>query len=46
MLYDADKLKELITNIAGKSNINALELLGSLMEQYDGCMLGFKFSRQ
>lgn len=46
MLYDADKLKELITNIAGKSNINALELLGSLMEQYDGCMFGFKFSRQ
>lgn len=46
MLYDADKLKEIITIVGGKSNIQALELLAKLMEQYDGCMLGFKFKKE
>ena len=42
----ADKLKEIITIVGGKSNIQALELLAKLMEQYDGCMLGFKFKKE
>lgn len=46
MLYDADKLKEIISIIGGKSNIQALELLAKLMEQYDGCMLGFTFKKE
>ena len=40
LLFNADKLLQLLTSLSSKSNNNTLKSIGSLAESYDGMLVG------
>lgn len=45
LLFDADKLMSLLSTISSITNSSTLSALNSLVEEYDGMMVGFDFSK-
>ncbi len=46
LLFKSDKLLQLLSFIANKSNNNSLKAIGSLAETYEGMQVGFKLKKQ
>lgn len=46
LLFKSDKLLQLLSFIADKSNNNSLKAIGSLAETYEGMQVGFKLKKQ
>lgn len=46
LLFPSDKLLDLITFLASKSNNSTLQSIGSLADSYEGMMLGFTLQKQ
>lgn len=45
LLFDADKLLELVSAVASVSDNSSLQTVNSLLENYDGVMIGFELSK-
>lgn len=45
LLFDSDKLLQIVTFLSKKSNNATLKTIGSLAESYDGMMLGFSLQK-
>ena len=45
LLFPSDRLLDLLTFLASKSNNATLQSIGSLAESYDGMMLGFTLEK-
>lgn len=45
LLFDSDKLLQVVTFLSKKSNNATLKTIGSLAESYDGMMLGFSLQK-
>lgn len=46
LLFNADKLLQLLTYLSSKSNNTTLKTIGSLAESYDGMLVGLGLERQ
>lgn len=46
LLFNADKILDVIQIIASNSNNTTLKTIGQLAEQYDGMLLGFVLTKQ
>ena len=46
LLFPSDRLLDLISFLASKSNNATLQSINSLAESYDGMMLGFTLQKQ
>ena len=46
LLFNFDKLLDLITFLSSKSNNNTLQTVGSLAEGYDGMLMGFSLKKE
>ena len=46
LLFNFDKLLDLITFLSSKSNNNTLQTIGSLAEGYDGMLMGFSLKKE
>ena len=46
LLFNADKLMNVLTLIASKSKNTTLKTIGTLAENYDGMLLGFSMQKQ
>lgn len=46
LLFDADKLFQLITYLSSKSNNSTLNAFSTIAQNYDGMMLGLSMSKQ
>lgn len=46
LLFKADKLLEIVALIAGKSETASLKTLSGLLNEYDGCNIGFEMTRK
>ena len=46
LLFPSDKLLDLISFLASKSNNSTLQSISSLADSYDGMMLGFTLQKQ
>ncbi len=42
LYFQADKLLELLTSVAGSSSVSSLSTISTLMSSYDGLLLGFE----
>lgn len=46
LLFKADKLLEIVSMIAGKTETSSLKTLSDLLNGYDGCNIGFEMTRK
>ena len=46
LLFNSDKLLDLITFLSSKSSNTTLQTISSLAESYDGMMLGFALKKE
>jgi hypothetical protein len=45
LLYDADKLLKFLTTISAVSNNSTLKSLSTLLESYDGMLIGWELQK-
>lgn len=45
ILYDADKVLALLTTLSGMTNNQSLQAIGSLLNSYDGMLMGLKLKK-
>lgn len=46
LLFKADKLIEIVSTISGVTDINTLKMISNLLNEYDGCNIGFVMKRK
>lgn len=46
LLFKADKLIEIVSFIAGKTETSSLKTIANLLNEYDGCNIGFEMTRK
>ena len=46
MLFDVEKLVNVLTTIASKTQSSTLQSISSLLDGYDGVLMGFELTKQ
>ena len=45
LLFNADKLLQILTKLSSASKISTIKTIGSVAEGYDGMLIGFELSK-